>query len=131
MRFLLGASFSEGVAIVSVSRTTEGGSDRIEIGFVNPAGQWAIPPNPSRFSWADDFHEGLALARSEATGNKLGFIGRRGQWVITPQFDWAEPFSEGVAAVDIGGMSIHFQRASLLPTRSRASPSSSIIPERL
>jgi hypothetical protein len=104
MRFLSGASFSEGLAIVSVSRTIEGGSERTEIGFVNPAGQWAIPPNPARFSWADDFHEGLALARSEMTGNKLGFIDRRGQWVMTPQFDWAEPFSEGVAAVDIRGL---------------------------
>jgi hypothetical protein len=115
MRFLSGASFSEGMAVVSVSRTTEGGSDHIEIGFVNPAGRWAIPPNPGGFSWADDFHEGLALARSEKTGNKVGFIDRRGQWAMTPQFDWAEPFSEGVAAVDIGGMRGFVNRTGRFP----------------
>lgn len=103
-RFLSGGSFSEGMAIVSVSRTTEGGGDHIEIGFVNPAGRWAIPPNPAGFNWADDFHEGLAMARSETTGNKVGFIDKGGQWAMIPRFDWAESFSEGVAAVDIGGM---------------------------
>src|SRR5258707_10251677 len=102
MRFSGGASFSEGMALVSVFQTTEGGG-RIEIGFVNPIGRWAIPPNRSRLSWADDFHEGLALARSENTGDKLGFIDKRGRWAIPPQLDWAEPFSEGVAAADIKG----------------------------
>jgi WG repeat protein len=72
-------------------------------------------PNPAGFSWADDFHEGLALARSMKTGNKLGFIDRRGQWVMTPRFDWAEPFSEGVAAVDIGGMRGFVDRAGRFP----------------
>jgi hypothetical protein len=103
MRFSGGASFSEGMAIVSVIQTIEGGSGHSDIGFVNPFGRWAIPPNRSRFSWADDFHEGLALARTEKTGEKLGFINKRGQWVIRPQLDWAEPFSEGVAAAASGG----------------------------
>ena len=98
MRFSGGASFSEGMALVWLTQTFEGGRGQDEIGFVDPLGRWAILPNRSRLSWADDFHEGLALARTENTGDKVGFINKRGQWVIPPQLAWAEPFSEGVAA---------------------------------
>jgi WG containing repeat len=98
MRFSGGASFSEGMALVWLTHTFEGGRGQDEIGFVDPLGRWAIPPNRSRFTWADDFHEGLALARAEKTGDKVGFINKRGQWAIPPRLDWAEPFSEGVAA---------------------------------
>jgi hypothetical protein len=37
------------------------------------------------------------------TTGKWGFIDKTGHYVINPQFDSAEPFSDGLAAVRIGG----------------------------
>jgi hypothetical protein len=37
-------------------------------------------------------------------GNKRGFIDKTGKVVIEPQFDGAESFSEGLAAVKVGGV---------------------------
>ncbi|GAH30691.1 unnamed protein product, partial [marine sediment metagenome] len=34
---------------------------------------------------------------------KWGYIDKTGKWVITPQFQWAGSFSEGLAAVRIEG----------------------------
>ena len=34
---------------------------------------------------------------------KYGFINKTGKVVITPQFEFAESFSEGMAAVSVGG----------------------------
>jgi hypothetical protein len=101
MRFSAGALFSEGRAAVEVKRTAAGSGG--SMGFINPTGRWIIPPRAAQFAWSGDFHEGLALAKSDKTGNKIGFINKRGRWAIAPQFDWAEPFAEGVAAADGDG----------------------------
>jgi len=47
---------------------------------------------------------GLASVRigDDKTG-KWGYIDKSGGWVISPQFDAAEQFSEGLAAVQIAG----------------------------
>lgn len=122
MRFVTSGAFSDGLARVTVLRTDAAGGERNAIGFVGPGGQWVIQPDSSRFDWADDFHEGLALATSATTGAKRGFLNRRGQWAIPPQFDWAEPFSEGLAAVDIGGKRGCKRFSSITPERLRSEP---------
>jgi hypothetical protein len=62
-------------------------------GYINKAGKLAFDiPN----SWgACLFSEGLACVETK----KWGFINTSGQFVITPQFDEAAPFSEGFASV--------------------------------
>ena len=49
-----------------------------------------------KFDFIDEFSEGLAAARKNGL---YGYIDTAGQWVIAPQFQEAEPFSEGTAAV--------------------------------
>src|SRR5207249_1477743 len=44
------------------------------------------------------FHEGLAAVR---LGDKWGYIDKQGMLVISPRFDRASMFAEGLAAVEI------------------------------
>ena len=47
-----------------------------------------------------EFHDGLCYASLLKNGTRLlGYIGKTGTWLIKPQFDNAENFSEGLAAV--------------------------------
>jgi len=50
-----------------------------------------------------DFSEGLAPASPSAgfPNAKWGFIDHAGQFVIAPQYEWVEPFSEGLARVSV------------------------------
>jgi hypothetical protein len=36
-------------------------------------------------------------------GGKVGYVDKAGKYAINPQFDGAEPFSEGLAKVNVGG----------------------------
>ena len=54
-----------------------------------------------KWSFADDFHEGLACV---STKGEFGFINESGQFAIRPQFDDATRFSEGYAAVKMGNL---------------------------
>lgn len=86
-------NFQEGLANVIVDRQVE---------FIDENGHVVLNlPNfdsPSGF-----FSEGLLNYRAE-TGNKLfGYLSREGKSAIAPQFDRAEPFSEGFAAVKRAG----------------------------
>lgn len=95
-------SFSEGL----VPMQTKG-----KWGFMNPAGQLVIP---ATFEDAKDFREGLAPVKVKgelvwcpagAEGNRSGstmrwgYVDKTGKIVITPSFESAEPFSEGLAEV--------------------------------
>lgn len=46
------------------------------------------------------FCEDLCLMKY---GNRYGFINKKGEWAVNPQFDDAQPFSEGLAAVSLEG----------------------------
>jgi|HubBroStandDraft_3_1064219.scaffolds.fasta_scaffold60561_2 hypothetical protein len=51
---------------------------------------------PNAFN--SQFHEGLAAVDDQ--GSLYGYIDPSGKWVIPPQFDYAERFSDGVARVE-------------------------------
>jgi hypothetical protein len=97
------SSFSEGLLPVEV---------KDKWGYVDHTGKIAIEP---QFEDAGNFSEGLApvKVRSEETtwcppdesGSRAGFtmkwgyIDKHGKLVVAPQFESAEPFSEGLAAI--------------------------------
>lgn len=105
------ASFSDGLALVEIVDTDNKHSNRY--GFVDKDGNTVIPPRfIDYFSSFDPFwhtvftfsaqssdytfSEGLALVK---IGAKKGFIDNSGNMVIQPQFNDADPLSEGLALV--------------------------------
>ena len=95
--------FSEGLAGVVV---------RDKFGFINRNGEMVIPPRftPRRgqYSWSplvatSRFSEGLAPVTTNGEFDKpyksYGYINRKGDFVIPPQFLTAQLFSEGLALV--------------------------------
>ena len=74
-----------------------------EEGYIDTAGNIVIPIN---FDIATPFHKGLAcvsvgkqLGPSFWVGHNWGIIDRRGEFVLKPQFDHINDWSEGMAAV--------------------------------
>ena len=47
-------------------------------------------------------NSGLFVIREGGTDGKYGFIDKTGKVVIEPQYDYVEPFSEGMARVEVG-----------------------------
>jgi hypothetical protein len=100
-------NFSEGLAFVEVSN---------RIGYIDKTGKYIINPQfefdsgHELLNWvfvgssADnhkskyDFSEGLAVV---GDGDKLGYINKKGSYVIKPQFSDSAPFSNGYARVKI------------------------------
>jgi hypothetical protein len=58
-----------------------------------------------RFDYLWDFADGLApvLSGGFNKGGKWGYIDAQGTVVVSPQFDAARPFREGLAAVRVDG----------------------------
>ncbi len=54
-----------------------------------------------KWSFADDFHEGLSCV---STQGEFGFIDENGEFAIRPQFDDAACFSDGLAAIKLGNL---------------------------
>lgn len=103
-----GSDFGEGVAAVA---TSAGGG--IQWRYIDAEGKTALEL-PAHVAWAGRFSKGLAPAsvpqREPSCGSRdavyrtcVGFIDKSGTFVIEPRFDWAEPFSDGMAAVQING----------------------------
>lgn len=63
--------------------------------------------SPLRFRWVKLFSEGLAGAQDDKTG-KWGYIDIHGKWVITPQFEDADAFQDGLATVKTQKMKRNF-----------------------
>jgi hypothetical protein len=96
--------FSDGVAWVSVfdkqAYKEKGYFTSKGMGVIDKTGKLIIEPR--RYSVfptsKNQFSEGLA-AMSPADDPNYGYIDKLGNWVISPQFVRAEPFSGGVARV--------------------------------
>lgn len=69
---------------------------RGKYGFMNKSGKTVIK---RRFTYAEDFSEGLALVG--VANARLGYIDTKGQFAIPPVFDGATSFANKLAAVKI------------------------------
>lgn len=74
-------------------------------GYVNMKDEVVVEP---QFSEAYDFNEeGLARVRVATEDGKYGFIDTSGNFVISPIYDDAGDFSDGVAWVDYNGKAVY------------------------
>jgi hypothetical protein len=87
-RFDEARDFSEGLAYVTSKEFR---------GFIDRDGKAVIKIDGE----AKDFHEGLAAVKASGTSQwgGWGYIDRSGKWVIKPQYELADDFSEGLAQV--------------------------------
>lgn len=89
--------FSNGLAWVQVKDS----SDRQRYGYINQEGVFVIPPELKYTQFLSNrlnFSENRLPLRQEIDG-KIGYVDKRGEFVIEPQFDEAESFDEGLAEV--------------------------------
>ena len=84
--------FSESLAVVVIGDLM---SSDCRWAFIDMSGTIAIK------CYGSDFSEGLAAYRDDDV-NRWGYIDRTGKPVISPQFDDASSFSDGLASVRVG-----------------------------
>jgi hypothetical protein len=70
-------------------------------GYMDKDGQVVIEPQFSQHA-VGHFSEGLAAVAFKGS-DRWGYIDRLGHFRIQPEFEWAGPFSEGLAPVRAGG----------------------------
>jgi len=111
-RFPWAQEFSEGLARVQVSGSPLGINGRW--GFIDKNGKVVVPPdykepfggknNIGSDTREGAFHDGLAMIEVD---RKTGFIDKTGKVVIPPEFAYANPFTEGLAAVTMTSTGDH------------------------
>jgi hypothetical protein len=90
-------NFSEGLAVVG-NKTGLDGDLFMEYGYIDSSGTLVIPIERNT---ASDFSEGLAMFTEIDVGYPSYFLDKTGAPVLGP-FDFALPFSEGLAYVEWG-----------------------------
>lgn len=100
LQFSSASSFAEGLAAVQV------GGFKGKWGYIDKTGKFVIQPQFEAFPLQTvQFSEGLASVAmwtaKETTFGLSGFIDKTGKFIIKPQFNTAEPFSGGLAKVEI------------------------------
>ena len=91
-KYAITLPFFEGLAVVGV--------DHDSVGFVNKNGEMVIAPQFGNLV-STAFREGLSAVAYP--NGRYGFINTQGVLVIPMQFEYALPFSEGLAAVSVNG----------------------------
>jgi WG repeat protein len=90
-QFGIAFSFSDGMAQVSTLDSRRGYVDKSgHILYLDP-----------KFTWNENFSEGLAAVGYESGWGKKGYIDKTGRVVIDTKYDKAGDFSEGLACVGI------------------------------
>jgi hypothetical protein len=93
-QFVSAAPFSEGLAAVRSGNAW---------GFIDKTGKIVVPAQFQDLGTGPiQFSEGLA-AVSRGQDTPVGYIDKQGRMAIAPQFDFAQPFSDGLALVGIAG----------------------------
>ncbi len=91
-KYDLAFDFSEGLGRVYVHKNRR-------FYYIDKSGRIVV--NTNGYESAGAFVNGLAPVKNN--NGKVGFIDKRGHWVIPAQFEKAKPFSDGIAAVKIKG----------------------------
>jgi hypothetical protein len=83
------------------ARQQEQSSGYGKAGFIDPKGEWAIPP---QFRDARPFWDDLAAVNTgDSEREKWGFIDRSGKLIVEPHYEAVGDFSEGLAWVKVDG----------------------------
>lgn len=106
-------NFSEGLARVRAGR---------EMAFINKNGD--IVFTVTNGFWADEFSEGLANVsiRKGSGPEAWGYINRRGDFVIKPQFQQAKPFHQGLAKVFLNGQEGYIDKRGHFVWKGKTNP---------
>jgi hypothetical protein len=112
-KYFAAQPFRDGLAMVVTRKAAtpfgeEYGEFRLaQITYIDHSGRQILPPLSVRE--ARNFSEGLgvvvpdSLIRIKGGCAKGGYLNTKGEWAIQPQFDGLTDFSEGLAAVNVGG----------------------------
>jgi len=91
-RYDQGGEFSEGLAAVQLEGRWM---------FIDKSGTMAVRL-PRDVIFAEPLSDGLSLATSAAQPDrKFGYLDKKGQWAVKPEWDDANPFHDGLAYVGI------------------------------
>jgi hypothetical protein len=112
-QFSLAWNFSGGLARVQV---------RGKMIYINKQGKTVFTiPNGL---WADEFSEGLANVsiRKGSGPETWGYINRKGDFVIKPQFQLAAPFYQGLAKVFLNGQEGYIDKRGQFVWKGKTNP---------
>lgn len=118
-QYSLAHPFSEGLALVwtgGVPVTDSFVKSFVKMGFINEAGHWEIHSR-LKYYFYDDFSEGLTPFQKNRSG--WGYMDRAGKITIRPHFQWAGPFSKGIAPAVQEGACAHIDRHGTVLDRSQ------------
>lgn len=107
-------NFSSGLAAVELNEGQCSAVNYCDYSYINKTGDVVIksPEDDVDFTGAESFSEGLATVATSGGGRDAGgwypatnwgYLDRNGKFVISPQFDHAGSFAEGLAPVKIEG----------------------------
>jgi hypothetical protein len=110
----------------SLAWNFSGGLARVEVGgkmiYINKQGKtvFTIPHG----LWADEFSEGLANVsiRKDSQNEVWGYINRKGDFVIKPQFQIAKPFYQGLASVFLNGCPGYIDKSGRFVWKGKTNP---------
>ncbi|MFC1737079.1 WG repeat-containing protein [Candidatus Hydrogenedentota bacterium] len=96
---------SEGLASACYERLDCNGKTIYCVGFITREGEWAFQLDDCHSPSSDGhlFSEGLAVVVTNGEKRLWGYVNTKGEWHIPASYEYAEPFSEGLAAVKLDG----------------------------
>jgi len=96
-------SFSEGLAVIAT-----GTEENPEYAYIDKNGNIAFE---GRFKKAGCFHYGLAAVKVEIDGvDKAGYINKKGEFVVSPEYNYTYDFSDGLGCATKNGEKFFFNR---------------------
>ena len=110
----------------SVAWKFSGGLARVEMGgkmlYINKQGKTVF--TIANGFWADEFSEGLANVsiRKDSQNEVWGYINRKGDFVIKPQFQLAKPFYNGLAQVFLNGQEGYIDKSGKFVWKGKTNP---------
>jgi len=110
----------------SLAWNFSGGLARVQVGgkmtYINKQGKTVF--TIANGGWADEFSEGLANVsiRKGSGPETWGYINRKGDFVIKPQFQQAKPFHQGLASVFLNGYPGYIDKSGRFVWKGKTNP---------